>query len=105
MKFYAANVVLLWVTAVAFAAPPYSKPRETVEMTIQLGDLDLKTARGMRVARERIAAAARRLCDRFRNTSRVSDSETTADCQRDAVADAVQRLQQSSQPLVRNSGT
>jgi UrcA family protein len=56
----------------------------------------------MVVARSRIASVATRLCDRFRNTSSVSDSQTAADCQRHAVADAMQRLEQSAQIAARN---
>jgi UrcA family protein len=71
-----------------FSAPPRwavqprltRSPPETVTATVQLRDIDLSTARGMVVARSRIAAMALRLCERFRNTSSVSDSQTAERC-------------------------
>jgi len=94
VNFYSVSVALLWTTAMGFATPSTGGERESVQVTVSLRDLDLETLPGKTQALKRISAAAWRLCNRFGNTSRVSDRETRSDCVHDSVAEAMTRLNQ-----------
>jgi UrcA family protein len=76
------------------AAPSAAVKPESVHATVPLGDIDLETGAGKARALKRITATARRLCNQFGNTSEVADRETRADCEHDAVADAMSLVNQ-----------
>jgi UrcA family protein len=92
MNFYSASVVLLWTTAMGLTAPAAAGSRETSSMRISLRDVDLTTTSGNALAAVRIVDAARGLCARFRNSSRIDDAETFAACVHNAAADALARV-------------
>ena len=46
-------------------APPVDGNRETVQMTIEYSDLNLATAKGMRILDQRIKAAASDICGSY----------------------------------------
>lgn len=77
---YAAGVALLWTTALAI--PTRVAGAESISEVVSLADLDTQSARGRSEAAERIARAARRLCNRFRNFSGVDDRENYVECVR-----------------------
>lgn len=94
MNFYSASVALLYATAMGFSAPSAARDPESVQTTVLQSDVNLETVAGKTQALKRITATARRLCNQFGNTSRVADRETRSDCVRDAVADAMGRVNQ-----------
>lgn len=77
--------------AFAAAAPPNARV-ETAAASVSLRDLDLSTPSGMREARERLAIRAQKLCREFMDERKVSSWQTYADCSRDTLAAALQRL-------------
>lgn len=74
------------------ASPHRIVPTETAVATVTVADLDLSTAEGARIARRRLQVAALRLCRAFSDSRRVANVATLRDCSRDAVADAVRRV-------------
>jgi UrcA family protein len=67
---------------------------ESQSVTVVVNDLNVATAAGYAEAVERISVVARRLCNRFRNTARVDDRESAAECMRTAIAEASSQLRQ-----------
>lgn len=94
MNFYSASVALLYATAMGFSAPSAAGDPESVQATLSLRDVDLETIEGKTEAFGRITVAARRLSAQFGNASRVADRETRTECVRDAVGDAMHRVNQ-----------
>ena len=85
-----AAAALLAMTAVAVADPPVAaSPGETRVAKVSLADLDLSTAQGVRAARERVTAAAQRLCWQLGDDARASNRATVSACVRDTVADTM----------------
>jgi UrcA family protein len=82
---------LLVIAPAAVIAGPASAP-ETASATISLFDLDLTTSSGLSAAQQRLAVAAKRLCNRFADSRKVSDRATAVECYRDTLAKALQRL-------------
>ena len=93
---YARTLALLaaavLVPAVTQAGPTGRKEPEIRTFAVSVADLDLSTESGARIAKERISAAAWKLCSRLENSRQVDHRETTNDCYRDAVAAASARL-------------
>jgi UrcA family protein len=84
--------LLLVAPATVIAAPHHTRAADTVSAKVWLGDLDLNTQAGINAARERLAAAAKRLCRTFSDTTQISDQITTADCYKETLADAIRYL-------------
>jgi UrcA family protein len=97
MNFHSASVALLWTTAMGLTVPAAVGSQETASTRISLRDVDLTTPSGNAIAAARIVSAARRLCARFRNSSRIDDAETFAVCVHDASVDALVRVQKLEQ--------
>jgi UrcA family protein len=89
----AVAAILTGVTESVRAEPPRGTAKaESVVATVSLADLDVSTPEGVRAANARLAKAAQRLCRKLGDTRRVSDSATYADCYRETLANALQRL-------------
>lgn len=97
MNFYSASVALLWTTAMGLGVPAADGSQETASMRISLRDVDLTTPSGHALAAGRVVSAARRLCTRFRNSSRIDDAEIFAACVHDATVDALVRVEKLEQ--------
>jgi UrcA family protein len=69
-----------------------SRHPESISATVSLADLDLATAAGKGAARVRIAAVARKLCRRFRDSSSLADRESFAECWKHAQDEALLQL-------------
>jgi UrcA family protein len=78
--------------ATLIAAPHHARAADTVSAKVWLWDLDLNTQVGINAAHERLAAAAKRLCRTFSDTTQISDQITTADCYKETLADAIRHL-------------
>jgi UrcA family protein len=87
-----AAAALIAFAAVVAAQEHSAKAPETLSANVSLADLDLTTPQGERVARERLQTAATRLCNTFGDTRRVSNAATVEACTRDALNDALSRL-------------
>jgi UrcA family protein len=90
------------------AAPadqPATSAPETRIARVALGDLDLSTAEGARVARDRLQEAARRLCVRLAESRDVGRQWHLRTCMNEAVADAWRQLTTPALASVRNSPT
>jgi UrcA family protein len=77
-------------TGIAGTAP--SKAAETASVKITFAELDLATPAGLRTAKERVAAAALRACERFSDSRKVDDRETVNLCYQTSLANAMQHL-------------
>jgi UrcA family protein len=75
------------------AAPPAQPVPETASASVSLAGLNLSTPSGVLEARDRLVAAAQRLCLKFMDERKVSALETYADCVHDALTGASQRLE------------
>lgn len=64
--------------------------------SVSLSDLDLKTDKGIHVARDRVREAARRLCEKVVIRSARAQQADCAHCADDAAAAVVERLQGSA---------
>jgi UrcA family protein len=88
----AVAALLALAPAVALAQPESIRVPETASAKVSLADLDLTTPQAESVARRRLTATAARLCRKFGDTRRISNAATISDCTRDAVNDAMQRI-------------
>ena len=79
--------------ATVIAAPHHARAADTVSAKVSLGDLDLNTQAGIHAAHERLAAAAKRLCRTFSDTTRISDQITTAECYKETLVDAIRHFE------------
>jgi UrcA family protein len=77
--------------AFAAAAPPETRA-ETAAAGVSPADLNLATPAGLREARQRLAIRSQALCRKFMDDRKISSWETYADCSRDTLAAALQRL-------------
>jgi len=66
---------------------------DAISAAVPVADLDLASAQGRQLARERLQAAAARLCARFRDSRSLATRETEAECRRDALEAALQQIQ------------
>jgi len=82
----------LMAPAAVIAGPHHARKPETVATAISLANLDLTTPTGIDAAHQRLAIAAQRLCRKFSDSRRVDDYQTYAECYREALSDAVRRL-------------
>lgn len=85
----------------AMATPP-GGGSETITARVSVADLDLTTAAGLQIARERLAIMARHLCAAFRDDRLATARQTYFDCTRDTTAAALARLE-STTPVVRTA--
>jgi len=94
-KFPPCLLTLLLLATGTGANEPHAPtaPAESLARTISLADLKLDSEAGQRAAQARIAATARILCRRMRDTRRIDDREAYGACQADAIADAMRRLE------------
>jgi UrcA family protein len=84
---------LLAITVIAVADPPVApSPSDARVARVRLGDLDLATAQGTRVALKRVTAAAQRLCFQLGDDARASNRATVSACVRDTVADTMKTI-------------
>ncbi len=88
----AALTALMLAPSHAMAGQRTRAVPEAVSATVRLADLNLASPESMRIARERLAIAAYRLCRTFGDERRVADAMTHHDCTQDALRDALQRL-------------
>jgi UrcA family protein len=85
---------LLTMTALAMAAPPATPSSADARATrVSLADLDLATAQGVRIARQRVTAAAQRLCWQLGDANRASNTATVSACVRDTIAEAMRAIE------------
>jgi UrcA family protein len=78
--------------ATLIAAPHRARAADTVSAKVGLKDLALNTQAGINAAHERLAAAAKRLCRTFSDTTQIADQITAADCYKETLADAIRHL-------------
>ena len=84
---------LLGISAVTVKADPqHTSEPEVVRATVSFTDLDLTTTLGISQARKRMVVAAQRLCHRFSDSLKASNSATSTACYREALADATRRF-------------
>jgi UrcA family protein len=84
---------LLGISAVTVKADPqHTREADVARMTVSFADLDLTTALGVSNARKRLVVAAQRLCHRFSDSLKASNSATSTACYREALADATRRF-------------
>jgi len=76
--------------AVLAAEPPV--PSDSVSAVVRLSDLDLSTPEGSLQARQRLEAAAARLCRKFRDTRSLAFRETEAQCRHDALQAVLEQI-------------
>jgi UrcA family protein len=86
-----------WGIAAAPAAPKIAAqktpvPEKTRATTVWLGDLDLSTAEGMRIARGRVHEAARRLCEQVSDPDDRSRQSHFVDCVDESTSAALRQL-------------
>jgi UrcA family protein len=74
------------------AAPPSGTSTEVVSAKVSLTDLDLTTTRGQRAAKDRLSAAAHRLCHKFSDGLKAADRATMEDCYRETLETSLQQL-------------
>ena len=74
------------------AGPHQASAPETTSTTVSLADFNLTTSAGLSAARERLSAAAKRLCRKFSDSRKVDDYATQVDCYRETLANALQLL-------------
>jgi UrcA family protein len=92
------HVVLISLFGLLLSAPdsgfanPHPQTVETKDAVVSLEGLDLATDRGVSQARQRVAAAVRRLCQSFSDSRRADDSQQMIYCYRETLAVAMQRL-------------
>ena len=90
----ACAAAFLMLAAVAMADPPLAQsPGEARVTSISLADLDLTTEQGTRVARQRVTAAAQRLCWQLGDSTRTSNRSTVSACVRDTIAEAMKAIE------------
>jgi len=80
--------------AVLAAEPPL--PSDSVSAVVRLSDLDLSTPEGALQARQRLEAAAARLCRSFRDTSSLAFRETEAQCRHDALQAVLEQIRHTT---------
>lgn len=97
----AGALAALAITSVSLAAP---RSDSAPSVTVHYGDLDLSTAAGVDILYRRIAGAARQVCPGVysRDLSTVIAANR---CQAEAIANAVQRLDNPRLALVHASHT
>ena len=83
---------LLMITPAAVIAGPKPLKPQTASAKVLLADLDLTTPAGVNEAHQRLAAAAKRLCQEFSDNRRISDHATFVDCYHDTLADATKNF-------------
>jgi UrcA family protein len=84
---------LLGISAVTVKADPqHTSEPEVVRATVSFTDLDLTTTLGISQAHKRMVVAAQRLCHRFSDSLKASNSATSTACYREALADATRRF-------------
>lgn len=88
----ALSAILALAPGILMAKSRSATHPEVVAAKVSLADLDLTTPEGARVAHDRLAAAALRLCNKFGDTRRISNVATIGDCSRDTLNDALRRL-------------
>jgi UrcA family protein len=84
--------LLAILPATVIAGTGASKVAETASVKISFAGLDLATPVGLSTARERVAAAALRACERFSDSRKVDDRETVNLCYQTTLANATQHL-------------
>jgi UrcA family protein len=67
--------------------------QERISLTVNIGDLDLSRPAGRRLAAQRIASGARRLCLHLADSRSVAVHETYQDCMHDTVAAAMRQIE------------
>jgi UrcA family protein len=80
------------MTPAAVIAGPKPLKLQTVSAKVVLADLDLATPAGLNEAHQRLAAAAKRLCQKFSDNRRISDRATFIDCYHETLADATKNF-------------
>jgi UrcA family protein len=84
---------LLLMAALAMADPlAEPRPGDDRVARVSLADLDLATAQGARVARQRVTAAAQRLCWQLGDSTRTSNRATVSACVRDTIAETMKAI-------------
>jgi UrcA family protein len=87
---------LAWLLGIApvtvVADPQQTSAPEVARATVSFADLNLTTALGIGTARKRLVVAAQRLCHRFSDSLKASNSATSTACYREALADATRRF-------------
>jgi UrcA family protein len=84
--------LLLIAPATVIAGPLPTNTPETASAKVSLTDLDITTEAGLAAAQKRLAAAAKNLCQTFSDDRKVADRQTSADCYRDTLANALRHL-------------
>ena len=95
VRLFFLTAMILAESVAVMAAPHHDVAPDRASATVSLEGLDLTTPEGRQAANRRLSAAAKRLCGRFSDSRRVSDRETTADCFRETMGAANQRLSQA----------
>lgn len=92
---------LVMVAALALQNPVRADTPHTV--TVSVADIDLTTGEGVRVASERIHAAARLVCSQAEDPNDLSHRENYLACVDDAMVAALQQLRPPVASVARNT--
>jgi UrcA family protein len=95
MKLLYVGTIFVALSLTAMAAASAASASKTARADVFVGDLDLQSAGGMQVARDRIRRAAVRLCNLDHNSLHVDDAEVTAECIRVAESAAFERVREA----------
>jgi UrcA family protein len=92
------------VSAAALADEAATKPSETAVERLSLGDLDLSTAEGKRVAQTRILDKANRLCAQLAESRDVGRQWHFHACVHEAIASTLRQINAPAVAATRSSG-
>jgi UrcA family protein len=90
------GLLAISVGELATADSGFGSDSQRVSAAVSISDLDLTTTAGAQAARNRISKLALRLCRQFSDSRRISDRETVADCERQAVQEALRQTSNAS---------
>src|SRR5450631_3729378 len=74
--------LLVIAPSTLIAGPWHASAPETAHATVSVAEFDVTTAAGLIAAQARLAAAAKRACNKFSDSLKVDDSKIWADCYR-----------------------
>ncbi len=86
------GLMLCAALAVPVARPGPARVLEAATASVSLSGIDLSTAQGLSAARERITAAANRLCGAFEDVRKADHAQLRAECVQESVTRALAQL-------------
>jgi UrcA family protein len=84
--------ILALAPGLLLAQPPSHTAREGASTKVSFTDLDLTSSGGQLAAKERLSAAANRLCQKFSDSRKVDSRASAEDCYRETIGAALRQL-------------